>query len=401
MAKGMPAANNRQTYAEPVRLPAARQSLDLLASEYRYGEIFQKLRRETFSIRRLLEAEPELLTVLRGMDACTDELGVPTWVIAPLFRILNEASIQVSGRLRQRPGLNVPPLSNTIHCGEDYVHLASGLRRIHEAIERLGLREADRLGHAVALGVNATRWAVSAGTVAISREEWLFNLVWEWTCYQNGLVDAPAPRLARISSEIERLAGLIFGPESNLTCQEIARMIEGLYSEPILGKVGFLDGRRSAFAGSRPDPEMSLVDRWLTDPVIFRQSQIVERFNPADEAESLEQLQSQLRNRISELKLTVEVNPTSNLLIGNLTDLNQHPLWRLAPPRDFGDAANAVPIAIGSDDPLQFCTDLLWEYQLVEDSLVLNGLSPDAAAEWIRRVRENSLDAAFTLPVSE
>lgn len=403
---GLPAANNRNTFSEPVRI-IQRDGRSDLASEYRHGTLYRRLWRQTQSVSEMLRAEPELLTILRGIDACTDELGVPTWVIAPLFRILKDTSIRIAGRLQQRPGIKVPPLSTTIHCGEDYVHLASGLRRIHEAIEHLGLREADRLGHAVALGANATRWAESAGTVAISREEWLFNLVWEWNCYRTGLVDAPARRLARISKEIERLADAIFESHKGLPCQQVAQLVRSLYDESILKSLGFLDGRRPARRWWQNQQnlgrhlEIELTWLWLTDSDVFRRSQIVERFNPADEAESLETLQQQLRNRISELKLTVEVNPTSNLLIGNFTDLNQHPLWRLSPPGGSDSSEKAVPIAIGSDDPLQFCTDLPWEYQLVEDSLVLNGVSPVAAADWLRRVRENGLDAAFTLSDSK
>lgn len=111
-------------------------------------------------------------------------------------------------------------------------------------------------------------------------------------------------------------------------------------------------------------------------------------------------LQCGLRKKVCELGLVVEVNPTSNLLIGNLADLTHHPLWRLNPPTGQGDAP-PVAICIGSDDPLTFATGLPEEYQLLHDSLTLSGLSYEQASQWLDRVRSVGLDTRFTLRLEE
>ena len=104
-----------------------------------------------------------------------------------------------------------------------------------------------------------------------------------------------------------------------------------------------------------------------------------------------------IRQKLGQRGIAVEVNPSSNLLIGDLSDLTKHPLWRLRPPRSSGDAP-PVSVCIGSDDPLTFATKLPQEYQLLHDALVLAGLSEAEAACWLDETRETGLRNRFTLP---
>ena len=101
----------------------------------------------------------------------------------------------------------------------------------------------------------------------------------------------------------------------------------------------------------------------------------------------MERLQTDLRRRMGKQGIAVEVNPSSNLLIGDLGELKQHPLWRLRPP-DRKDTQPPVAICIGSDDPLTFAAELPVEYMLVHDALVLGGLSSDQADQWLNEVRQ-------------
>jgi hypothetical protein len=118
-----------------------------------------------------------LIETIRGIDVATDELGVPTWVIALLFRHVRKAGIAASEILGRRPDISVAPLRATAHAGEEFIHLMTGLRHVDEAITRLELREGDRIGHVVALGVDPHTWSHRAGRIAVAREERLFDLV--------------------------------------------------------------------------------------------------------------------------------------------------------------------------------------------------------------------------------
>ena len=74
--------------------------------------------------------------------------------------------------------------------GEDFVHLLGSIRRVGEAVQYLGLREGDRIGHGVALGVDVNEWAERATGLAIPRGERLFNLLWAWRCAMRCDADA-------------------------------------------------------------------------------------------------------------------------------------------------------------------------------------------------------------------
>lgn len=97
------------------------------------------------------------------------------------------------------------------------------------------------------------------------------------------------------------------------------------------------------------------------------------------------------------LCLTAEVNPSSNVLIGDLGNFVGHPPWRLkliVPTDDVPPLA----VCIGSDSPLTFATTLPHEYQLLFDALILMGRSHDEAIKWIDEARDAGMQARFTLP---
>jgi len=84
------------------------------------------------------------------------------------------------------------------------------------------------------------------------------------------------------------------------------------------------------------------------------------------------------------------------MLIGNLGDLQRHPLWDLRPPLNR-DGRSSVVVCLGSDDPLTFATTLREEYQLIEDTLVLAGLKVKDGREWLNYARAAGLRERFTL----
>ena len=121
--------------------------------------------------------------------------------------------------------------------------------------------------------------------------------------------------------------------------------------------------------------------------------------NPANEGPALEGLQDCVRGTVAGLGITVEINPTSNLLIGNLGDLKNHPLWRMRSP--VNDGRPKLRLCIGSDDPVTFATTLVEEYQLIHDAIVLSGLSADEADSWIEHVRQSGMESRFTIPKTD
>ena len=74
---------------------------------------------------------------------------------------------------------NLSQLYSTYHVGEDFLDLADGLRAIDEAILFLCLGSGDRLGHALALGIDADEWYASKNyRIVLPKQDYLDNLVW-------------------------------------------------------------------------------------------------------------------------------------------------------------------------------------------------------------------------------
>ena len=398
--QGRPTAHGIYSNADPRWFPDEGSSRPFgNPTGYRYARFFNEKMMEARSLASVLRRFPMSLETIRGIDVATDELGVPTWVIALLFRYVRKAGIAASETLRRRLGHLVPPLRATAHAGEDFIHLVTGLRHVDEAITRLELREGDRIGHGVALGVDPHAWCHRAGRIAVAREERLFDVVWELSWYGRGGLEPPRGRVHRIEREVARLSQAVFG--LTISPFDMELLIECLYSEHWLFRIArFPHGPPPYFLErDRQGPAM-LCLRYLTDGWVFRKGQELEWIDPRLEAEALAGLQAAVRRKLGERGITVEVNPSSNLLIGDLGDLAQHPLWRLNPPPGVKVDAPPVCICIGSDNPLTFTTTLPEEYQLLLDALVLAGCSEEQARQWLNRVRETGLENRFTVPRS-
>lgn len=369
---------------------------------YRFAAYFEKKMREAMALAWLYENHPIALEIVRGIDMCTDEVGVPTWVMVPVFAHVRAAAASARGQLQFRHDLDVPALRTTVHAGEDFVHLLSGLRRVDEAIRHLDLHEGDRIGHGMALGVHARKWAERTGRLLITREERLLDLVWEWTWYAREGSSHTAERATLLTAEIGRLAAALFDDDVQRSPLDLERLVGDLHDPAALEAVGFPRGLPGA---ARPEDRLPRrlrdLSTYLTSAALFRRGRELEWVEVWREGEVLEALQRDVRRKVSARSIAIEVNPTSNLLIGNLANLEEHPLWRLRPPRPSPDDPPALTVCIGSDDPITFATDLRQEYQLVHDALLLSGLGDAATRAWIERAREASLETRFTIPRTE
>lgn len=431
--EGMPGMRGKGTHADPTW----KRNFG-----YRYASFYKQKRREAVSVATLLRRFPRCLRLFRGIDLCTDEVGIPTWVMAPVCRYVREVGQRASAHLQARWGEDLPPLRVTVHAGEDFVHLLGGLRRIDEAVDMLGLGQGDRIGHGIALGTNAEVWARRTSGVAVTRMERFLDLAWEWRFSTDRKIDVPAGRIQYLLHNLEKLSKDIFGEYTHPA--QIVKFTELLADETELRRIGFPNGplpEMKAYVASRTqharilrvtteqtDPRRPgergpatedevlartyggpgqgqghggepwlLLFRYLIEPGTFERGQETMLVDPSFEASTLAMLQAELRRKMAAAGITVEINPSSNLLIGNLGDLKNHPLWRLKPPRG-GDEVLPVAVCIGSDNPLTFATRTREEYQLVYDTLTLAGLSDMEARLWLEEARQSGLESRFTLP---
>lgn len=388
--RGLPSAWGTESNEQP-------DCFRLNPTGYRFGGYYVQRRREAAALGGLFLTFPRMLERVRGVDLCTDELGIPLWVVLPLVRYVRAAAGQANMSLRTASRTALPPLRTTVHAGEDFVHLVGGLRRVAESVEFLQMGEGDRIGHGVALGVDVEAWAARSTGLTIPRGERLLDLIWIWRTTVRASEDSIRTWLPWIDQEMRRLGRIIF--DHTLTALQLAEWSEALHTNRAL--------RAARFPGGPPVQTIlmtsadSLVSRWLTDPVIFRRSQDLEDVDVAREVALVRALQVSVCTLLARRGIVIELNPSSNLLTGNLGDLRHHPLWRLCPPPGYGSGAPSLRVCIGSDDPITFATQLPEEYQLLHDAMVEGGVSAHDADAWIDAARAHGLAARFTVRRSE
>ncbi|WP_047238551.1 antiviral RADAR system adenosine deaminase RdrB [Chromobacterium subtsugae] len=111
----------------------------------------------------------------RGLDVAGDENALKIEWFAPVLRWLRSGFKSRQDGERASMGFHL-----SIHSGEDYAHPASGMRHIDETVRFCEMREGDRLGHALALGIEPKQWAARQGEMMLPLDEHLDNLVWLW-----------------------------------------------------------------------------------------------------------------------------------------------------------------------------------------------------------------------------
>ncbi len=367
---------------------------------WRYGYWFSKRYKEALAIMTALRHHPELLLVLRGMDVASMELAIPTWALVPLFQQLREAGLDASKKLAHRlPSLRIAPLRATCHAGEEYGRLVEGIRRIHEPFEFGMLRTGDRLGHALALADDPRRWVDARRFVSQPAEERLDDLVWELDRYGHADFHGHGSRIEQVRAEAIRLAWEIYGIRVDSDTLVRARHLR--HDPRQLERLGF--PFFSARALTPADAGEKLLFAYLTDAGVFERGQrLVETEATSAETDFLMTAQNWLRRLLGRLEITVEANPSSNLLIGAMAELESHPLLRLQPLSIASDAPEGASVlaSINADDPLTFATCVADEYAYMHATLLRYGIEARKGLAWLDKLRENGYRSRFTLPAS-
>lgn len=379
--------------------PKRLAGIDGLGLEYvRFGSIFRKRQREANAVSALLHAQPAILRLLRGLDVCGRELTQPTWLLLPLLlRLQRESQELASSPQGTRVGLR--PLRMTLHAGEDFRTLLEGLRRIHEPIEFGLLRQRDRIGHAVALGIDATAWCRENSVAYQPAEERLEDIL--WLCEIGAWRRLRRSMRKRLMDECWLLAQRIYALRDGTDSVHVLHMLKvarRMRHDPTLlwnwnyPELNLAPGRPAEH--SAPD----FLLRYLKDYGVWRRGQEpVELSMEEEEVEAIETAQRMVQSKVRELDLTIEANPTSNLLIAELGAINHHPMFRLAPVSRWAWFRPRYRIALSDDDPLTFATSLLDEYRYTYFAILRQGHSEAAAICWLKKRREDAVEAAFTV----
>lgn len=110
----------------------------------------------------------------------------------------------------------------------------------------------------------------------------------------------------------------------------------------------------------------------------------------------LKEVQDQVVQLIEQKGVYVEVNPTSNLAIGEADSLQDSHLFRLNSRNIKGvESSHEVLVTVNSDDPLIFSTNGENELAYVYHAMNYKGYGKESVLEWVDKIRQYGIDSSF------
>lgn len=350
------------------------------------------------ALKELLEEFPLLTEYVVGIDAAAVEHETEPWVFAPVFRQARSCRKIIpcsnSGKYIQNIGF-------TYHVGEDFRHIVSGLRHIDEVLTHFDYRSGDRLGHAIALGVNIDELVARQGTVAIPIMEHLENLLWMW-------------KYVNISSDIEEIpnnlefmimemARKIYNDEINgVDAHFLWRVYQKKFEEVEPCKDKFIKNGKCILLDheSSDSGNDTMFNKFLCShfcPCYYERYKKPIFVSMNDNVQFYKELQKSLIKKVERMGIYVETNPSSNAAIGDISSILEHPILRLNNRGldSIQKTDSCVLTTINSDDPLVFSTFVENEIAYIYYALLSEGCKREEALEWIDKIRLHGINSSF------
>jgi len=374
----------------------------------------------------------DLRKLIRGYDVAGNENQLPIEIFAPALRTLRSAKYTSSGVFGKR----LPKPFLTLHAGEDFSHIVSGLRAIDESIEFCEFTDGDRIGHGLALGINVQHWAERQQRSYLTVGEHLDNLVW---CHHQALSLIQVNHrfqsaLSLLEHKIRHWSSYLYNGV-NYTPNDLYQSWMLRRNCPNQLSLALRDGH-SEWIDWVPDVEFlanqptSLAKKlWVTylnsgeldsaskrNDVISINCSIDNSVVPSSHTNKLsdslskveidlyQAIQDLLMERYSSKGIILEACPTSNLYIGRFQNYHEHPIFRWSPPNPdwlkagekfnrFGLRRGAVPVCINTDDSGLMPTTIDNEHRVIKLAAITHyNVGACMAEEWISNIRQKGVD---------
>ena len=366
-------------------------------------------------IRHFRERYWEEALQLRGVDACSQEIGCRPEVFASVYRFLAE---HIVDRIFEEecPG----QLKLTYHVGEDFLDVVDGLRSVDEAVHFLNLRCGDRIGHGTVLGIDVGKWYLfKENTIVLPQQDYLDNVVWLYhKLAEYGIegMDVLKEQLLRdFDFYFSQIYGSTMGKRAwpgNIYLYYEAWKLRGDDPELYLkGRFDKYEVRAREWMVNRKYPErFENREReevgflyylyhydWNVRNVGGKAIQV--HVSP-QYVRGVEAVQREMGMEFAQRGIGVETNPSSNLAISPIGRYDEHPIVRLYNRGMTWEAEklSACPqmnVSINTDDKGVFRTSLENEYALmacalehVRDEEGKTVYNRQMIYQWIDNVRE-------------
>lgn len=374
----------------------------------------------------------DLRKLIRGYDVAGNENQLPIEIFAPTLRVLRSACQHVNNHLYS--SFKKPFL--TVHAGEDFSHILSGLRAVDEAVNFCQFNAGDRLGHALALGVDIEHWAKQQKRAYLTVGEHLDNLVW---CHHqalklSGVLPDFQSALRILEYKIQHWSDYLYNNE-HYSVNDLyqAWLLRRNCPRRLNNNEGISEVKREArlpdYEFLKNCPESKAKKLWLSYLYANYPSDNKKRFetisidlqmghdilpqfinNPLSDSVSTAELylyvaiQDLLIEQYSKQGIIIEACPTSNLYIGRISHYNEHPLFRWHPPHAkwlqkgerfnrFGLRTGPISVCLNTDDCALMPTTIMNEHDvMMKTAIKYFDVGHCRSEEWIDRIRQKGVD---------
>lgn len=370
-------------------------------------------------------------SLVKGFDVAGNENHFPIHVFAPALRYLREKPFTIKKLNGEEVNIEEKRYLS-IHAGEDYSDLITGLRHIDETVVYCNMDKGDRIGHALALGVDPVHWAKRQRQAFVHIEEDLFNTVW---LYYHALILGENHKTAQqmifpLAVRLENIQLQLFGDKQCYSHKQLwdywqYRGNSHQHEKWMRNTLRFKDREywvqfeadeksKQRFAAIRLGLKNFRKQQYFTTINLSEINTSSDEPNPEspryladNELSFYRLLQDTLMMRYHNKGIVLEVCPSSNISLGRFEDYHQHPVFRWHPPQktlfsrydwDKFNIRNQTEIAvcINTDDPGIFPTKIEQEYKLLANAAEKHyKVDKKAVEKWIETLRKTSL-AAFS-----
>lgn len=313
-----------------------------------------------------------------GIDAASSEFYCRPEVFAPSFRRLKyvqrdtDQDFYLYRTDRQ--------LGRTFHVGEDFYDIVDGLRAIDECICYMNFGEGDRIGHGVALGVNARNYYEQRQyRIILPKHDLLDNVVWMYKmmqfysiCDENGLMARLEKTFRERYHEIYKEFIADNKEMTNISLSDYydSWKLRGDDPEILLDDSivrNYEEGSHSELESIRSVKKIfSLFHAYHYSGAAKQKGAECEEFHlPDGYCNVVSILQKKLRERIQNKHISIETNPTSNMQITDVGRYAEHPITVMNNVYLKSDYDSMIDVSINTDDQGVFATSLEKEFTLM------------------------------------
>lgn len=401
----------------------------------RHHDLRLEIKKQSIAISQLRESYSEISDLIRGIDAASSEFRASPEVFAQGFRYLKNHKLKgYFNHLKEK--LEEPKIYATYHAGEDFYDLVDGLRAIDECIRFLNLTQGDRIGHALALGIDVKEYYnFKQFKLMLPKQIVLDNIVWLLAKIRKFGIGIHRNEINRLEKLYENLFYELYTAnfdENSLLEQKYihhttyfdAWKLRGddpyLYlnnlRDDIYAKPNLTYWERCRINEEYPRNKnirnnidiKCLYQQYHFNAKIKKAGAEIKQFEISHAyMELVEAVQFKMMHELKNKNIAIETNPTSNYLIGTFKRYSKHPItkfFNLGLELDHEAIKNCpqLSVSINTDDQGIFSTSLENEYALMAIALEKEKdesgnlkYNSSMIYEWLERIRLMGLGQSF------